>query len=294
MKRWAVVVTLIQASSLVRSLELPTVAQTRRQAVGSWVSTIVGVASLAEEPLEAFSDDGPSSSSSSSIINFEGRNRNGNKDAVIREDYWYMFGKTPPRVLTTQLRGDDPQWNAFGSCTQSDGGNSCTYVSLNQRIPAYSKYGASIAYGAREFGKLGQVLLQLKGKQQQQQATSTDAMTLWDAAASYVDLPQERQLPPGPVDAELKLVLFATAMTTSPNFPQPGKELLVARFYANEVRYANRQILAAIQERNLPRSIEAWEFGRDSWNSYFQVVNRSISPKVGDKFEPISLDIDSI
>ena len=278
----------LQAVQLGGCLELfATTPTTRRQAASSLGSAIfVGVTTTLATPTFADDDDDGVVMPSSSF-HFEGRNRNGNKDAVIREDYWYMFGKTPPRLLTTQLKGADPQWNAFGSCTQADGGNSCTYVALSQRIPAYTKYGSSIAYGAQEYGKLGQVLQQLATTTQQE--SSRDA--LWNEAERYVYLPQEREMPPGPVDAELKMVLFATAMTTSPNFPQPGKELLVARFYANEVRYANRQILASIEERNVPKSIEAWKFGQDSWNSYFQVVNRSISPKVGEKFEPVSFKI---
>lgn len=77
-------------------------------------------------------------------------------------------------------------------------------------------------------------------------------------------------------------------MLTSPNFPGPSRELLVARFYANEVRFAHREILAAVQERDASRALRAWEFGRDSWNSFFQVVARQIVPKVGDKFEAIA------
>lgn len=83
------------------------------------------------------------------IIQYENRNRNNNKDAIIREDYWFMMGKTPPRRLPkgALAQTDDPQWNAFGSCqTQNGNGvasNSCTYVSWKQRIPAYSKYGSA-------------------------------------------------------------------------------------------------------------------------------------------------------
>ena len=215
---------------------------------------------------------------------FETRDRKGNKDAVIREDYWYMTGKLPPRLLTNSLQKvDDPQWNAFGSCTTSENGsNSCTYVSLNQRIPAYSKYGSSIAYGAREYQQLGKLLQQL--------ASSPQNNGLRQEALAMVQ--STGTTPPAVVDAEVKLVLLATALTTSPNFPQPGKELLVARFYANEVRYAHRTIAQALSSssssnNDMNLAWQAWLFGKDSWNSYFQVVNRSISPKVGDKFVPI-------
>jgi hypothetical protein len=213
------------------------------------------------------------------------RDRKGNQQAVIRDDYWYVTGKLPPRLLQSPLKGDDPQWNAFGSCTTSEstGTNSCTYVSLNQRRAAYTKYASSIAYGAKEYQKLGVLLRSI-----QKSGTSIESnIQLWHDAESLL---QQVNLspPPGAIDAELKMVLFATAMLTSPNFPGPSRELLVARFYSNEVRFAHREIYDAIQDRNMVRAMNGWEFGRDSWNSYFQSVARSVVPKVGDPFVAIA------
>ncbi|GAX12745.1 hypothetical protein FisN_15Hh224 [Fistulifera solaris] len=211
---------------------------------------------------------------------FEARDRKSNQGAIIREDYWYLVGKVPPRQLSGPLKADDPQWNAFGSCTSNAvTGNSCTYVSLKQRAPAYSKYSFALSYGAKEYAKLGQLL-------QQRIALSPTDETLWDEAREYLVTPM-KSIPPAIIDAELKGVLFATAMTTSPNFPGPTRELLVARFYMNEAHYASQQMLAAVEKRDIVRAIQAWEFGKDSWNSYFQIVNRSIVPKVGEKFEQI-------
>lgn len=216
--------------------------------------------------------------SSSPDFSYEARDRKGNKEAVIREDYWYMMGRTPPRRLDAPLRGDEPKWNAFGSCSSSEsGGNSCTYVSLSQRAPSYSKYAFPIVDGAREYQKLGQVLRSI---------ASSPSKTKWQEAAQYF-LVQERTPPPPIIDAELKMVLLATALLTSPNFPGPSKELLVARFYVNECHFAAQEMAAAIAEQDSTRALQAWEFGKDSWNSYFQVVNRSIVPKVGEKFQVI-------
>ncbi|CAB9498549.1 expressed unknown protein [Seminavis robusta] len=201
---------------------------------------------------------------------FERRDRNGNKEAVIREDYWYSSGVTPPRRLASSLKMDDPKWNAFGSCETTGSGsaatNSCTYISLKQRQPAYSKYAFSITQGAKEFQQL-KPLLQQKD---------------WNRAASYVFVNANTNLPPAPVDAQLKMVLFASLMLTSPNYSGPAKELLVARFYVNEFKYAVTEIASAIQEQDAPRALAAWEFGKDSFNSYSQVVNRQITAKVGD------------
>lgn len=236
-------------------------------------------------------EDATTTTSASTDRKFELRDRQGNKQALIREDYWYMLGKTPPRRLLGPLKGDDPQWNAFGSCesTVKGGGNPCTYVSLNQRIPAYSKYGSALSYGAQDLQRLGQVLRQI-AQQEPPQApaaavtvSSSDTELLWQRAAEFVVV-EERSVPPPLVDAELKMILFATAMLTSPNFPQPSRELLVARYYANECHFASTALANAIARHDATTALQLWDYARDSWNSYFQVVNRSVSPKVGDPF----------
>jgi hypothetical protein len=239
-----------------------------------------------------------------STFRYELRDRNMNRDAIIREDYWYMLGKNPPRLLSGPIPSDDPQWNAFGTCTTSTDaktgavtGNSCTYVSLSLRIPAYSKYAFAISYGAKEYAKLGRLLHVISENQKTSsgktnESNDSDENLLWAEAASFVQT-KSGAVPPAVVDAELKMILLATALLTSPNFPQPGRELLVARYYANEVHFAHGEILRALLSSQEPRvdvqrAMAAWEFGRDSWNSYFQVVNRSIVPKVGDQFEAIA------
>ena len=213
---------------------------------------------------------------------YQTRDRDYNKAAIIREDYWYMMGSTPPRQLGGPLKLDDPEFNAFGSCVTSESGaasNSCTYVSLKQRIPTYSKYAFNIALGAKEYKLLKDALTD---------AARTNSEKSWATAASYITTdPNSSNPPPPPVDALLKMVLFASGMLTSPNYSGPSKELLVARYYVNECSFATREIAAAIDARDGKRALAAWDYGKDSWNSYFQVVNGKIVPKVGDKFEPI-------
>ena len=234
----------------------------------------------ADDAVETIPSD--ATTPTASIIELENRDRRGNQDAVIRDDYWYVTGKLPPRVLTTQLKGDDPQWNAFGSCTTSEstGTNSCTYVSINQRRSAYNKYASSISYGASEYQKLGTILDAIQKSQSSSPDATAQQSVLWHNAADLVSPLSDA--PSATVDAELKMVLFATAMLTSPNFPGPSRELLVARFYANEVRYSHRKLYDSLQDHNLQQAQLIYEFGRDSWNSYFQTVARSIVPKVGD------------
>jgi len=225
---------------------------------------------------------------------YETRDRRGNKDALIREDYWYMTGNTPPRRLDAPLKGDDVQFNAFGSCDSKVKGDSneatnnpCTYVSLKQRIPAYSKYGNSIEYGGKEMRALGKLL---KQRVATKNPSSSDDESLWLEAQAMLETPSDTRVPPPIVDAELKMILLATALLTSPNFPLPSRELLVARYYANECHFASVEMREAVRQRDAVRAVDAWEYGRDCWNSYFQVVNRSITTKVGDKFQPIPLD----
>ena len=264
-------------SMTLKSISSPTCLTPRRAFISAVATTLLwGKGSTrvrADETMDT------ATAISTSMIVLEKRDRKGNQDAVIRDDYWYVTGKLPPRLLTTQLKGDDPQWNAFGSCTTSEstGTNSCTYVSINQRRSAYNKYASSISYGASEYQKLGTILDAI-----QKSPTSTDVAPLWHAAADLVSPSSNESMPSATVDAELKMVLFATAMLTSPNFPGPSRELLVARFYANEVRFAHRALYECIVEHRLPEAQNVYDFGRDSWNSYFQTVARSIVPKVGD------------
>ena len=113
---------------------------------------------------------------------------------------------------------------------------------------------------------------------------------MWGAAAAFVDPGNstEKKGPSPVLDALLKMVLMATGMLSSPNYTGPPFELLIARFYVNELAFSTREITAAMRERNASRAYAAWEFGRDSFNSYLSVINRAIVPKVGDKFELIS------
>lgn len=240
----------------------------RREAFASVASATFGSAFLTTGPSPAFADD----TTAAPEYRFEKRDRNMNKDAVIKEDYWYNKGVTPPRLLNNAIVLDDPKWNSFGSCETSGGdasaSNSCTYISLKQRQPAYSKYGFSIAQGGREFQQL-KPLLENKD---------------WNKAAKYIFINPDTNLPPAAVDAQLKMVLFASLMLTSPNYSGSSMELLVARFYVNEFKYAVTEIGDAIKEGDQARALAAWDFGRDSFNSYSQVVNRQIVEKVGDKF----------
>jgi hypothetical protein len=220
----------------------------------------------------------PSICHADATYKYESRDRSSNKGAVVREDYYYMMGSPPPRVLRGPVRLDDPQFNTFGSCeTKEDGSatNSCTYISLKQRIPTYSKYAFSISLGAKEYNLLRKALVEAS------ESNSNDA---WATAASFITtLPQTP--PPPPVDALLKMVLFASGMLTSPTYSGISRELLVARFYVNEVSFALKEIAAAVEARDAPRALAAWDFGRDSWNSYYQIVNEKVSPKVGEKFD---------
>lgn len=206
-----------------------------------------------------------------SAIPYELRDRRGNKDALIREDYWYMMGRAPPRLMGEgMMKTDNPQWNTFGTCESSGGTNSCTYVSIKQqRIPAYSKYAFLIQLGAKDFRRLGAAL------------DKAD----WETSESL--LSSATSVPPPAIDALLKMILFASSMLTSPNYSGPNRELLVARFYVNECGFATKEIASAVDARDLNRAKAAWDFGRDSWNSYLTIVNRQITPKVGDKFELI-------
>ena len=241
-----------------------TATSSRRDAL-AWASTIATSVLLPTfTPANAAEDIPPE-------YRYERRDRQMNKDAIFREDYWYAKGVTPPRKLNSPLVLDDPKWNTFGSCESSGGSNSCTYISLKQRQPAYSKYGFTITLASQEFQQLGKAIEEQD----------------WNKAATYVFTNPKTNLPPPAVDALLKMILFASAMLTSPNFSGSSRELLVARFYVNELNFALKEIGRAIEKQDPDRAKAAWEFGKDSFNSYNQVVNRQIVPKVGEPFPMI-------
>ncbi len=85
---------------------------TRRAVVSGIASTI-----LLPRTLPAIADDDAQPADQ----RYENRDRNKNKDALIREDYWYFSGRRPPRSLDINaLPADDPTWNAWGECTKSE------------------------------------------------------------------------------------------------------------------------------------------------------------------------------
>uniref|UniRef100_A0A7S2HEF0 Uncharacterized protein n=1 Tax=Helicotheca tamesis TaxID=374047 RepID=A0A7S2HEF0_9STRA len=247
----------------------------RRRAISSCIyTTLPLIATLSPSP--AFSDD--DTTTTAQKIAFEKRNRNSNKNAIIREDFWYMFNRVPPRKLDPNvLPKDDPKWNAWGTCApgSDNTSNSCTYVPLKLRSAGYSKYAFLISLASREYQTLGKILEKEK-----------DSIA-WDEAASLVDQGGSGQVPSAVCDAIRKMVLLATALLTSPNYSGPNIDLFVARYYVNEVAYAASQVKNAIEARDVATARDAWEYGKDSWNSYYVVVNRAIVPKVGEQFESI-------
>jgi hypothetical protein len=241
---------------------------TRRAVISGVASAII----LPPNQLPANADD----AAQLDTYRYENRDRNKNKDALIREDYWCFSGRRPPRRLDINaLPADDPQWNAWGECTKSETtGNSCVYVSLKQRIPAYGKFFFSIDNGIKEYSQLGKIL--------------RSSNPNWNEAAKLVDPGFDTRMPSPAVDSLLKMALFATQMLTSPNFTGPNRELLVSRYYINECAFALNGLAKSIDERDVATSLSLWEFGKDSFNSYLVILNRSISPKVGDKFDLVS------
>ena len=154
----------------------PAVVDRRHAIAACWIGSIFPWVALADDEL----------ASEVVLTPLERRDRSNNQDALIREDYWYMTGRIPPRKLqSSEVTRDDPQWNAFGSCiTNAEGSasNSCTYVPLKQRIPTYSKYAFNVALGAKDYQQLGNLLrrqLQLQPQQLRQRQVN-ESMLDWE------------------------------------------------------------------------------------------------------------------
>lgn len=218
----------------------------------------------------------PLSGATTSLFPYEKRDRQGNKDALIKEDYWFMTGRTPPRVFQpNDTSSNDPKLNTPGA-----------YVTLDQRRPAYSKYAVSIGLGINSYRELGGIF-ELLSKPPSME-TKEGTVALWDKASLYLQPASSGSLPSPLIDSLLKMLLFATSMLTSPNNSGPSIEYLVARFYVNELAFATKELSRAVANQDVARATAAWQFGKDSMNSYLTIINRAIVPKVGDKFNLIS------
>ena len=211
---------------------------------------------------------------------FNSRPRNMGKYQLIPGDYYYIFGQVPPRSITAP-NTQQPQWNAFGSCVE----NSCTYVPIQQRYNAYTKYERRLSRGIDAYRAIGLAVAK-------QDWPAVLSMTYRGGDVIKPSPGQEcagecvaKIAPPAPaVDALLKAGLLASQMLVSPNNLREKKEAALATFYVNEVSYALECLEAAAASQDLPAATAAWEFGKDSWNSYLAVINPAVVPKVGDKF----------
>ena len=204
----------------------------------------------------------------------EDRDRGMNEKALLQSDFYFTTGRKPPRKLDlANLPTDDPKWNAWGECAKSGSTNACTYVPLAQRYNAYSKYASTVLAGAQDFAEIG--LRLRRGKPQD-----------LDAVALLLDPGAQGRAPAPTRAAGRQALLLADALLISANSGSLGREILVARFYVNELHFATEAVAAALaqEEPDLPRALDAWALGVDSYNSYFCVVNKNIVPKVGDKF----------
>ena len=142
---------------------------------------------------------------------------------------------------------------------------SCTYVPL-KRHDGYSKYSQRIERGFRGFRALKDTLK--RGD--------------WEAAAAQVEPAARGHAPSPTVDMLLKAALLASQLLVSPNNLKEIQEAALARFYVNEAAFALELISRAVAKQDREAALFAYDFGRDSWNSYIAVVNRAIPEKVGD------------
>ena len=97
-----------------------------------------------------------------------------------------------------------------------------------------------------------------------------------------------RARPPAPTRAAGRsALLLADALLVSAASGSLGREILVARFYVNELFFSTEEVVRALEAEDVPRALDAWALGVDSYNSYFTVVNPRIVPKVGEQFAPV-------
>ena len=225
----------------------------RRMALSSGLLTGVALPLRAEDSVPDF--------------NRRGVRGMGLSSALIPGDYYYIYGVVPPRKISAP-NVEQPQWNTFGACVE----NSCTYVPIAQRYQAYSKYEGRLHRGLRAYQELKESI----------------AKNNWDAISQATSRDSSASQPLAPaIDALLKAGLLASAMLVSPNNLREKREQALATFYVNEASYALERIATAATARDSEAALAAWDFGKDSWNSYLAVINRAVVPKVGEPFELI-------
>ena len=206
------------------------------------------------------------------LAGLEERDRGMNEKALLQSDFYFTTGRRPPRKLDlAALPTDDPKWNAWGECAKSGATNACTYVPLKQRYDAYSKYASTVRAGAEDFRQIGGLLR--KGK--------------LETVALLLDAGAKGQAPAPTRAAGRSALLLADALLVSAASGSLGREILVARFYVNELFFSTEEVVRALEAEDVPRALDAWALGVDSYNSYFTVVNPRIVPKVGEQFAPV-------
>lgn len=133
-------------------------------------------------------------------------------------------------------------------------GGAVPFTRVQQRYENYGKYAARINVGVEAFRKL-------KG-----------AIDCGDGAVQAAD------------DAQFNLRamgLLANGMMASEN-NGPGNVLFLTRWYINEAALNIGDVAKASDKK---QAQAAWERGRKAINSALIVLNKEISPKIGDQFQ---------
>ena len=209
MRRAAVLLgAILRVSSALRVARPPhavTAAKLDRRAFAAALTTLIPAAAHA-----ALARDAPPPPG---IL--ENRDRGLNEKALIANDFYFVTGRKPPRVLDVQnLPRDDPKWNAWGECAAgSDGSNACTYIPLKQRYDAYSKHGLTVRAASEDLADLGQAL------------RKKDLNT----ASFLLDGGEKGKAPSSLRQASRKALLLADGLLISANSGSLGREILVAR-----------------------------------------------------------------
>eukprot|EP00968_Pinguiococcus_pyrenoidosus_P022006 scaffold2979_cov243-Pinguiococcus_pyrenoidosus.AAC.7 len=176
-----------------------------------------------------------------------------NRGAIFGEDYWYKYGKEPPRVLK----------DAGLTSVEELSSEGLPFVRVQIRYDAYKKYADRIAAACQRYG--------------------TDLRTAVDAK----DWDKVRELAGDKGDIALGLRpagIFST-LVLSPDSVTP--EAYLMRYYVNEVQFQLRDLQTAAGARDGGAAKEAYGLGRDALNSWIFFVNRVINSRVGEKFEEI-------
>uniref|UniRef100_A0A7S4B4V3 Uncharacterized protein n=2 Tax=Chrysotila carterae TaxID=13221 RepID=A0A7S4B4V3_CHRCT len=154
------------------------------------------------------------------------------------------------------------------------------YSPVARRYNGYSKYGSRIRNGITTYASLRKDIDEANW-QGVKEALQKGSKGQGDAV---------KPVPPSELRSFARaLGLVSNSLLQSENDSSTTAANLLARHLVNEAYFAMDDIEAAAAASDKAAAVAAWQAGAEYINAFIGLVNRNITPKVGDQFEFIVL-----